>query len=203
MKMEFEVHEGSSGALYLTSHDERLSKDVTFCLQAGLPSVEVLRNALNSEKKAGSDWKRDADQFLNKPLHGNDKETRNDWEQKITDRLLTQATTTIATQIDYITQLQHSLDRFRESWLAEAKHAERAEIELAEARRIVEKIQREKNKQISDYRKLLHTIWLYVNWSYVTRQLTTEQKDLWADSIEQDSWDSDNKPTEVDRWWRP
>lgn len=49
-------------------------------------------------------------------------------------------------------------------------------------------------------RALLAAIWLYVDWRYVTRQLTTEQKELWADAIEATS--DPNDRTTVDRWWR-
>lgn len=77
------------------------------------------------------------------------------WEQEVTDRLLAQATETIAA----------------------------------------------KDEEIKKLRKLLHCIWLYADWRYVTKQLTTEQKELWADAIAQDPWD--NEVTEVDRWWKP
>lgn len=47
---------------------------------------------------------------------------------------------------------------------------------------------------------LLASIWLYVDWRYVTRQLTTQQKELWADAIESTA-DPEVELT-VDRWWR-
>jgi hypothetical protein len=47
------------------------------------------------------------------------------------------------------------------------------------------------------YQDLLGCIWLYVNWRYVTTQLTTEQKELWADAV--DSFDGVRT---ADRWWR-
>lgn len=50
------------------------------------------------------------------------------------------------------------------------------------------------------YRDLLADIWLYVDCRYVTRQLTTEQKELWADAVEVAS-DPEAQVT-VDRWWR-
>jgi hypothetical protein len=50
---------------------------------------------------------------------------------------------------------------------------------------------------------LLHAIWLYVDWRKVTRQLTTEQKDLWADAVEAFSEIlHPGDPAEADRWWR-
>ncbi|MGH3587242.1 MAG: hypothetical protein ACRDQ0_13045 [Pseudonocardia sp.] len=52
----------------------------------------------------------------------------------------------------------------------------------------------------AEYQDLLASIWLYVKWRYVTKQLTTEQKELWADAVEA-SGDPD-EPTAVDRWWR-
>jgi len=46
-------------------------------------------------------------------------------------------------------------------------------------------------------RELLGSIWLYVKWHYVTKQLTTEQKNLWADAI-----DATGEPgTKAERWW--
>lgn len=54
---------------------------------------------------------------------------------------------------------------------------------------------------------LLGSIWLYVGWRYVTRQLTTEQKEMWADAV--DAWDAwlaheeGEEPHPVaERWWR-
>lgn len=50
------------------------------------------------------------------------------------------------------------------------------------------------------YQELLASIWLYVNWSYVTRQLTTEQKELWADAVDADS--DPEVQVKANRWWR-
>jgi hypothetical protein len=50
------------------------------------------------------------------------------------------------------------------------------------------------------YQDLLTSIWLYVPWRYVTKQLTTEQKELWADAVEA-AGDPD-APIPADRWWR-
>lgn len=53
----------------------------------------------------------------------------------------------------------------------------------------------------AQYRDLLGCIWLYVDWRYVTTQLTVEQKELWADAV-----DAFGEPSErrwkADRWWR-
>ncbi|WP_068922174.1 hypothetical protein [Planobispora rosea] len=49
---------------------------------------------------------------------------------------------------------------------------------------------------------LLAAIWLYIDWRYVTRQLNTEQKDLFANAIEASSRRA-GLDTTVDRWWRP
>jgi hypothetical protein len=52
---------------------------------------------------------------------------------------------------------------------------------------------------------LLGSIYLYVNWRYVTKQLTTEQKETWAAAVE--AWsaalnaDTDERPHKADRWW--
>ncbi|GAB2964276.1 hypothetical protein [Saccharothrix stipae] len=49
------------------------------------------------------------------------------------------------------------------------------------------------------YRHLLGAIWLYVDWRYLTKQMTTEQKELWADAV-----DAFGEPQEgkAERWWR-
>lgn len=58
---------------------------------------------------------------------------------------------------------------------------------------------------------LLCSIYLYIGWPSVTRQLTTEQRELWADLIdrererqdESDGYlDTDMAYAPVDRWWR-
>lgn len=54
------------------------------------------------------------------------------------------------------------------------------------------------------YRDLLTSIWLYVDWRYVTRQLTTTQRELWADAIDAEgAVRHPDDPTQADRWWRP
>lgn len=47
---------------------------------------------------------------------------------------------------------------------------------------------------------LLGAIWLYVDWRYVTRQLTTEQKTLWADAVDVFGDEADHG-AKADRWW--
>ncbi len=54
---------------------------------------------------------------------------------------------------------------------------------------------------------LLGDIYLYLNWRYVTKQLTTDQKELFADAV--DAWtarlnadDPDLRADRVERWWR-
>jgi hypothetical protein len=49
------------------------------------------------------------------------------------------------------------------------------------------------------YQELLRSIWLYVGWRYVTRQLTTDQKELWAAALEAE--DDPDLQTTADRWW--
>lgn len=53
--------------------------------------------------------------------------------------------------------------------------------------------------QVADkYADMLGAIWLYIAWRYVTKQLTTEQKELWADAV-----DTSCEPgPKADRWWR-
>lgn len=55
---------------------------------------------------------------------------------------------------------------------------------------------------ITEVEELLASIWLYVNWYSVTRQLTTDQKNLWAnaiDAVHDRNFPDDNSP--VERWW--
>lgn len=54
---------------------------------------------------------------------------------------------------------------------------------------------------------LLSSIWLYVPWVHVTKQLTTGQKELWADAIDaHHARMNANEPhvnlSPVERWWR-
>lgn len=60
-----------------------------------------------------------------------------------------------------------------------------------------------------EYEDLLGSIWLYIKWEYVTRQLTTPQKELFADAV--DAWSArlnEGEPEELRvesgarRWWR-
>ena len=52
------------------------------------------------------------------------------------------------------------------------------------------------------YQELLGSLWLYVNWRYVTRQLTTEQKALFADAVDANvGGDPDEDGPRADRWW--
>ncbi|WP_433259254.1 hypothetical protein ACQPYK_49640 (plasmid) [Streptosporangium sp. CA-135522] len=71
------------------------------------------------------------------------------------------------------------------------KRAERAEAELVQ--------------QAEPHEDLLASIWLYIDWRDVTRQLTTEQKNLFADAVEAFSLRRDDEPPDapltVDRWW--
>lgn len=61
--------------------------------------------------------------------------------------------------------------------------------------------------KLAEMRELLGSIWLYVNWRYVTKQLTTDQKELWAGEVDADVMASQAadgyEPHPVaDRWWR-
>lgn len=57
------------------------------------------------------------------------------------------------------------------------------------------------------YQDLLGAIWLYIPWHYVTKQLTTEQKELFADAVDGCSgrMNADEPGINLhpaDRWWR-
>lgn len=51
------------------------------------------------------------------------------------------------------------------------------------------------------YRDMLGEIWLYVKWRYVTGKLTTEQRELWADAVDEFGDPQDRGP-KAERWWR-
>lgn len=55
-------------------------------------------------------------------------------------------------------------------------------------------------EEIDEYKELLKSIWLYVKWHYVTKQLTTEQKELWADAIDEKG-DPEDRGNIAERWW--
>lgn len=61
---------------------------------------------------------------------------------------------------------------------------------------------------IEQYQEMLAYIALHIKWRYVTRQLTTEQKELFADAVEASSARAgkmdgiDYTPSYAPRWWR-
>jgi len=59
-------------------------------------------------------------------------------------------------------------------------------------------------EQIAAYEDLLGSIWLYIGWRHVTKQLTTEQKELFAAAVEASELrlNGVGEPFDVDRWWR-
>ena len=65
------------------------------------------------------------------------------------------------------------------------RDAERAGRERAEA-------------EARQLRELLHDVWLYIDWRYVTKQLTTEQKGMFADAVDEHT---DGGYHAADRWW--
>lgn len=58
------------------------------------------------------------------------------------------------------------------------------------------------SKERDDLFELLGAIWLYVNWKSVTKQLTTEQRNLWADAVDATVADRDDESPTADRWWQ-
>jgi hypothetical protein len=67
---------------------------------------------------------------------------------------------------------------------------------------LASKIDQELNETDPD--EILASLWLYVDWRYCTKQLTTPQKEYWADCV--DYWwaKGENGPVVpvADRWWR-
>lgn len=60
---------------------------------------------------------------------------------------------------------------------------------------------------VRDLEDLLATLWLYINWRFVTKQLTTPQRELFADVIDArharlNSSDPGLNCHPVQRWWR-
>lgn len=56
--------------------------------------------------------------------------------------------------------------------------------------------------QRAAFEDLLGAVSLYVDWRFITRQLTTEQRNLWADA--HDAWAArmgHEQPARADRWW--
>lgn len=53
------------------------------------------------------------------------------------------------------------------------------------------------------YQDILHATWLHVPWRQVSKQLATEEKELWADAIEAASHRLEpDDPLQIERWWR-
>jgi hypothetical protein len=57
------------------------------------------------------------------------------------------------------------------------------------------------------YQDLLGSIWLYIPWQFVTKQLTTPQKELFADAVDAHSRRLNADEPEInlhpaERWWR-
>ena len=64
------------------------------------------------------------------------------------------------------------------------------------------KPQNNENPKIEAFEDLLSDLYLYINWKYVTRPLTTEQKNLLADSIDNAYIREENDDGDrVERWW--
>ena len=51
------------------------------------------------------------------------------------------------------------------------------------------------------HEQILGDIYLYVDWRSITKHLTTEQKEAWADVVERE-FAKDEIEHKVDRWWR-
>lgn len=72
---------------------------------------------------------------------------------------------------------------------------------MAGAHRISERLLTERAEEaegrVAELAEMLHSIWLYIDWRYVTKQLTTRQKNLFADAVDAGS----EEPPVADRWW--
>lgn len=62
---------------------------------------------------------------------------------------------------------------------------------------------RKLREQKQEYEDLLDSIFLYISWYWVTKQLTTRQKELFADAVDASSRRLEPEdPLVTDRWWR-
>jgi hypothetical protein len=71
-------------------------------------------------------------------------------------------------------------------------------VPLLEAQ--IETMDREAAADAEAYQDLLGTIWLHVAWRSITRQLTTKQRELWADAVAASG--APDVKVAADRWWR-
>jgi DNA repair exonuclease SbcCD ATPase subunit len=78
--------------------------------------------------------------------------------------------------------------------LQEAAYAREEKAEIVSERD-------ELTEKIYQLEHMLGAIWLYVKWRYVTKQLTTEEKELWADAVDKFG-DPDDRGPKAERWWR-
>ncbi len=106
--------------------------------------------------------------------------------QRIADRIGGPETRELRTRVNYLAEQCVYLES--DSALVAAEHS------LHEAL-----------ADVRDLENLLGCIELYVKWRWVTKQLTTPQKERWADAVE--AWsarlnDGTDETTHVDRWWR-
>jgi len=107
-------------------------------------------------------------------------------------------------EVDDKSEVGHAVG---EAWMEEARryagnaHYWRERAEQAEA-------------VVKQHEDLLASIALYINWRYVTKQLTTEQKDLFADALERNAFrihgpdgeepdpEMAGLPSYAPRWWK-
>lgn len=70
-----------------------------------------------------------------------------------------------------------------------------------------EQLQQSYDQGIADRQDLedvLGNIWLYIDWKFITKQLTTAQKERFADAVE--AWSArlneETSSEEASRWWQ-
>lgn len=103
-----------------------------------------------------------------------------------------------------IRELDAEVERLQASRFAWAREADRQEqradvvdFMMTGTIKVMDREQAEANLAT----ETLGAIWLYVDWRYVTRQLTTEQKELWADAVDAFG-DPEHVEPKAERWWR-
>ena len=107
-------------------------------------------------------------------------------------------------------RLRAALDALRDKGLIQTRSAPTPDLQAyltdaGRARCLLDAYLTPDTRERRDYDDLLGAVWLYIKWHYVTRQLTTAQKELFADAVDRSSermHDGIGEPSKAERWWR-
>lgn len=132
--------------------------------------------------------------------------------QRLDQRL--DATVTVLGLARIATEAIDEAEAERDQQRREAAEYRRANTSLQEINTIRTTERDQLRASARQHEDLLASIVLYIKWHYVTRSLTTEQKDLFADALERDAIrahgpdgdepdpDMARLPSYAPRWWR-